>query len=133
MAGVEQIVFLTHLYHGASADPVILSARGRLQNRLVIFDVADKIRGGGQIDRVIVGVPGAPFLEIVDVIDAVLIEGHSVPHIGLLASIQGGPEISPIVVSRLLLLRRSQLGKIFVISRVGKAAVSIGILSAAAE
>ena len=131
MAGVEQIVFLTHLYHGASADPVILSARGRLQNRLVIFDVADKIRGGGQIEGMVAGI--ALILQVVDVIDAVLIEGHSVPHIGLLASIQGGPEISPIVVSRLLLLRRSQLGKIFVISRVGKAAVSIGILSAAAE
>ena len=56
----------------------------------------------------------APFLEIVDVIDAVLIEGHGVPHIGLVGAVHSGTEICLVAAGGLLFLRRRHIHRLLI-------------------
>ena len=91
VAGVEEVINVLHLHHRAGADPAVLAAAaGGLQDHVILLGVGDEILGGGQIDGMVVGV--AALLQIVDVVGAVLIVGHGVPHEGLGPVVLGGQE-----------------------------------------
>ena len=106
MAGIEEVVFLPHLDDGTRAHPRVLfgSARG-LENGLLHFLVGDEVLCGREIERVVVGI--AALLQVVDVVDAVLIVGHGVAHIGLLAAVLLGEEEVAVVVGLLHRPRRA--------------------------
>ena len=119
MTGVEEEVLILHLHHGAGARPAVLSAAaGGFHDGIVIFGVCHKILRRGQIDGVVVAV--AAFLEVVDVIGAILIVGHGVAHIGLLDTVDGGLEEAPVFISRFLAARGAQAGKILVLHLFGE-------------
>ena len=101
MTGVEEVVGVLHLYHGASADPAVLAAgTGGFQHHIVLLGVGDEILSGGQIDGVVVGI--AALLQVVDVVGAVLVIGHGVPHVGLGGTVLGGQEEGFVGIGRLL-------------------------------
>ena len=126
VTGIEEIIGLPHLDHGPGTDPAVLSAgTGRLQNGRVMLGIGQEIGGGGQIGRVIVGI--AAILEIVDIVDAVLIVGHGVAHIGLYAVIQGRAEEGGIVVGLLLAAGRPECREVLVVALDGNFVAGISI------
>ena len=106
VAGVEEVVLLPHLDDGTRAHPRVLfgAARG-LENGLLHLFKGDEVLGRREVQRVVVGI--AALLQIVDVVDAVLVVGHGVAHIGLVAVVLLGEEEVAVIVSLLHRPRRA--------------------------
>jgi len=80
------------------------------QHDRILLGIGDKVLGGRQIDRVVIGI--AALLEIVDVIGAILIIRHRIADIPLHAAVLFGQEEGAVGVGVLLAARGTQRGKV---------------------
>ena len=88
MAGIKEIVFILHFYNGTGTRPSILTAgTAGLDNRFLIFRLGQKVSSRCQIQGMVLGIPA--FFQIVDIVGAILIIGHSVSDIRLADPING--------------------------------------------